>query len=314
MRPSQGAAAIVDVTPENLGDLIAQSNTVPLLLDFWADWCEPCQALMPIVERLADAYQGRFILGKVNADDQPFIARQLGVRSLPTLKLIKEGQLVGELLGAQTEQAIRTFLDPHVAAPEASADSEGDALEAQVERARRMKAYPLALQALDEAIQKNPKHYLYQKLLAFVLIDQGDLDGAAHVVENLPEEDPHRLSAAAKLQFARQVTVAHPIDELLDQLEQAQARFDHLFADHAPESDVERCKNEIADLLYTLGVLSVMSDDYSTAFDYFIRILSEFPNFRDGVGKASLLSLFDILGRDDVLSKQYRRKMFTLLH
>ena len=89
--------------------LIEESSRRPVLVDFWADWCEPCKTLMPLLEKLAEEYQGQFLLAKVNADEQQGIAQQLGVRSLPTVMLIKDGQPVDGFVGAQPESQIRVF-------------------------------------------------------------------------------------------------------------------------------------------------------------------------------------------------------------
>ena len=97
--------------------LIDESFNRPVLVDFWADWCEPCKQLMPLLERLADEYAGAFLLAKINADEQQGIAGQLGVRSLPTVMLFKDGQPIDGFTGAQSETAIRELLQKHLPSP-----------------------------------------------------------------------------------------------------------------------------------------------------------------------------------------------------
>ncbi len=295
---------IVDITMENINDVLSLSATTPVLMDFWADWCEPCKALMPIVEKLANDYKGAFVLAKVNADEHPMIAQQLGVRGLPTLRLLKQGQFVEELTGAQTEEAVKSMLDKHVEAPEADDDSENDALIKQIKRARRLGAYPEALAALKEAIEKNPKHYEYQKWLAYILIDQKDFDGAETVVENLPSGEAARTAAAARLQFAR-ISEALPSKEALaSQLTQLRG---------ADEKKGEN-SDEIAELIYNLGVQEVIAEAYSTALDHFMDLAARYSSYRDELGRKSLLLVFDLLGPNEPLAKQYRRKLFAMLH
>lgn len=106
---------VVDVTMENAQSiLIEASHERPVLIDFWADWCEPCKSLAPLLETIAQEYQGRFLLAKVNADELGPIAGQLGVRSLPTLILMQAGQPVDGLVGAQSAQTIKAMLDKYI--------------------------------------------------------------------------------------------------------------------------------------------------------------------------------------------------------
>ncbi len=106
---------IVDVTRENFAQLMEISFDVPVLMDFWASWCQPCVALMPVLARLAEEYEGKFLLAKLNTEEQQEIAAQFGIRSIPTVKLFRDGQPVDEFMGALPEQAVRQFLDQHVA-------------------------------------------------------------------------------------------------------------------------------------------------------------------------------------------------------
>jgi putative thioredoxin len=120
---------IVEVTRDNYEQLMQTSFEVPVLMDFWADWCQPCHALMPVLARLADEYQGKFVLAKLNTEQEQEIASAFGIRSIPTCKLFIDGQPVDEFMGALPEQTVRQFLDKHIARePNPAISKAGDLL------------------------------------------------------------------------------------------------------------------------------------------------------------------------------------------
>ena len=109
---------IFEATLENFQEKVMQASMeTPVLVDVWADWCEPCKQLMPHLEKLATEYKGAFLLAKVNADEQQELSGHLGVRSLPTVILVKGGQAVDGFNGALPEGEIRKVLEKHVEAP-----------------------------------------------------------------------------------------------------------------------------------------------------------------------------------------------------
>ncbi|MGE4240283.1 thioredoxin [Ramlibacter sp.] len=115
---------MIDVTIENFeSEVIADSANIPVLVDFWAPWCGPCKALGPILEKLETAYGGAFKLVKINSDDEQQIAQAFGIRSIPTVILLKDGQPVDGFMGALPEGKVREFLDKHVVAKVAEEDA-----------------------------------------------------------------------------------------------------------------------------------------------------------------------------------------------
>ena len=116
--------------------VIEASATQPVLVDFWAPWCGPCRTLMPMLERIADDYAGRFTLAKVNTDEEQRIAGHYGIRSIPTVMLFHGGQVVEQFVGVQPEQAIRALLDKYLVPAEAKAETPGlaDVASAQIDQ------------------------------------------------------------------------------------------------------------------------------------------------------------------------------------
>ena len=122
---------IVDLTLDNVQEIINKSHKQLVVVDFWADWCEPCKKLMPIMEKLAQQYADQLILAKVNADEHQMLAAQFGVRSLPTVMFIKEGQPIDGFSGAQTEAQVRALLQKHLPDPWESSVQQAKTLQEQ---------------------------------------------------------------------------------------------------------------------------------------------------------------------------------------
>ncbi|MBC5763586.1 thioredoxin [Ramlibacter albus] len=116
---------MIDVTLENFeSEVIAASMTQPVLVDFWAEWCGPCKAIGPILEKLEGAYGGAFKLAKINSDEEQQLSAAFGIRSIPTVILMKNGQPVDGFMGALPEGKVREFLDKHVQAQEGEPEEE----------------------------------------------------------------------------------------------------------------------------------------------------------------------------------------------
>lgn len=279
---------IIDVTRENYAQLMQASFEVPVLLDFWASWCQPCQALTPVLVRLAEEYQGKFVLGKLNTEEQQEIAAQFGIRSIPTVKLFRDGQPVDEFMGALPERSVREFLDRHL-------PRESDALVAQARNHLLAGDPEQAIAMLQKALDADPDNPRITVALAESQASSGDVTAAEATLGGLPPEVRDQAEVAAlrnRLYFAAQVSDAPNAAEL-------EARIADNAADH--------------EALLQLAFRKAIDADYESAMELLLRLMQSDRTFGDDAGRRGLLKIFEVLG-DDPLVSRYRSRMASLLY
>ncbi|MBZ0334816.1 thioredoxin [Marinobacter sp. AL4B] len=284
------SAYIFDATMDNFPQEVMEASAkTPILVDVWADWCAPCKQLMPILEKLADEYQGNFLLAKVNADEQQELTSSLGVRSLPTVILVKDGQAVDGFNGAQPESEIRKVLEKHVELPAEDPYEKAHALWETGD-------LDGALAILTEMNQKDPENLDVLIDLAQLKAEQGDLETAEQVLDSLPPEE--KLQTKAK-QLAARIKFLKQSSELpaLEGLEQA--------LDVNPKDP---------EALHQLALHKVLQEENAEAMDLLIRLMQADSTYKDGVAKSTLVELFEKLGNNNADVRTYRRKLYTLMH
>jgi putative thioredoxin len=244
--------------------------------------------LMPVLARLADEYQGKFLLAKLNTEEEQEIAAQFGIRGIPNCKLFRDGRVIDEFTGALPEQAVRQFLDQHV-----PRDSD-----AQVARALDCLAAgdtDAVVSLLTAARESDPDNPRVTLALARAQAASGDIAAAEASLDSLPaaeQDQPEAVALRSQLFFAGQVADAPGAAEL-------EAR---LAADPA---DLEA--------LHQLALRRVVEQDYDSAMELLLQLMQKDRNFGEDAGRQGLLQVFELLG-DDARVSQYRRRMASLLH
>ncbi|HUW98131.1 MAG TPA: thioredoxin [Acidiferrobacter sp.] len=281
---------ISDVTEAHFdSEVITRSRQVPVLVDFWAAWCGPCKSLMPLLAKLAEEYQGRFFLAKVNSDEQQALAARFGVRNLPTVKLFKDGVEVAEFVGAQPEKTIRALLNQHIANPsdnllQSALDQEAAGQTDQ------------ALMRLRELHASEPANDRVTIHLGRLLLEQGLADEGERILAAIPagaQNDPSLAPLLAHLEFVRIAAAAPPLSTL-----------EHTVATHPDDMQAR----------LGLGARYLLKGYYAPALEQWLTIVQTDRKFGDDAGRRALLSAFALLGSKDELVRQYRQLLATALH
>jgi len=280
---------IVDISYENAQQyLIDESMTRPVLVDFWADWCAPCKALMPLLEKLANEYAGDFLLAKLNADQLGDIAAQFGVRSLPTVVVMKNGQPVDAFQGALPESEIRSFLDKHLPKPwERKITAAQEKLTAgDTEGAQEI---------LREAYTESSRQGEVALLLAQTHLQLRNLSEARVVLDAvmLKDRDTFYEQLVAQLELMEESSKTPAIRELEEKL----------------GSDPDNLE-----LAYELAVQFSQNNHEREALELLYGILQKDRNFRDGGAKKVYLDILATLGKGNPLAVEFQRKIYTLLY
>ncbi len=280
---------IVNIDATNAAALlIDESHQRPVVVDFWADWCAPCKVLMPLLEKIATEYQGAFLLAKVNADQQPGIAQQLGVRNLPTVMVIQGGQPVDGFAGAQPESVVRRMLEKYLPKPWDGLLKRG--LEAMAQGDFNAALTPLR-QAWTESKQRYDITLAYvQALLECQRLEEAEalLDGVKTADRDVDYEQLRALLAA------RQAASVSPEIKALEQRLGANT-------------------GDLA-LQYQLAEAYAEAGRARDAMAHLIDILRQDRDHAGGATKRKLLEMIASLGKGDPLAVEYQRKLYSLLY
>ena len=272
-------------------DVIQASLTTPVLVDFWAAWCAPCKSLGPILEKVVASFNGALKLAKVDTEAQQQLAAAFGIRSLPTVVLVKDGQMIDGFMGALPETAVREFLQRHniVANPAEEVDAEK-----QTAIATPAETPEQAIARLQQAIAATPDRAELKLDLAQAYLRAGLADAAVTELDNLP---PNLAEDAKAKRLRNQIDFARALDQAPD-IDTLRARLAKDPNDHAARD--------------LLGVRLVMEGDAAAGLEEFLYILKTQRGWNGGAAKKRLVAAFDVLDDAELIST-YRRKMASLL-
>ncbi|MCH4872074.1 thioredoxin [Pseudomonas sp. TMW22091] len=281
-----------DVTSADFDKQVVQASfDQPVLVDFWAEWCAPCKVMLPILEQIAEDYQGELLLAKVNCDVEQDIVGRIGIQTLPTVVLFKDGKVVDGFQDAQPESAIRTMLAPHVVMPEPVEEDPMVQAEALFAESRFADAETALKSILTEDNTNAKALILYGRCLA----ERGELTEAQGVLDAVKSDEHKAELAGAKAQvtFLRQAADLPDVADLKARIAQN------------PQDD---------EAAYQLAIQQLARQQYEAALDGLLKLFTRNRSYNEGLPHKTLLQVFDLLGNDHPLVTTYRRKLFAALY
>ena len=291
-KPAAGDLIRDTTTASFTADVIQESRNQPVLVDFWAPWCGPCKQLTPALEQAVRAAGGRVKLVKMNIDDHPAIAGQLGIQSIPAVIAFKDGQPVDGFMGAVPETKIREFID------KVTADSRGEEIAEALQAAAEARAagdVQGAVQIYSAVLEHEPDNVDAIAALADLLFEAGQKERAEEMLSRAPAdkaEAPAIAAVRARMKLAEQVAGLGNPAELAARLERDpkdhQARFD-------------------------LAMIQNAQGDRGAAADSLLAIVRADRTWKDDGARAQLLQFFEAWGPADEATLAARRRLSSLL-
>jgi putative thioredoxin len=275
-----------------MADVIEASRETPVIVDFWAPWCGPCRTLQPMIEKAVRNAQGKVRLVKINIDENPGVAGQLGVKSIPAVYAFDQGRPIDGFMGAIPESQIKLFID-RLAGADMTAEIEP--LLAQAAESLKLNDIGGAAQGYTAVLQLDPENVKAIAGMARVALTAGDPEQAEQILSHTPEgkeNDPEILGVRAALELAGKAANAGDNDELKSKVDANptdwQARFDY------------------AEALSARG-------DLEAASDQLLTIIAKNREWNEGAARTQLLKIFEAAGPMSDVTKQGRRKLSAIL-
>ncbi|MFV1957769.1 MAG: thioredoxin [Planctomycetota bacterium] len=278
---------VIQVTDRDFEQAVLErSRQVPVLVDFWASWCGPCQVLGPTLEKLAEEYEGAFLVAKVDTDENPTLATAFQIRSIPTVHLVVDGKVVDGFMGALPENEVRAFLDPHV--KRADKEASGGGLEAAQERLEAGDASAAAA-LIDATLAQDAENTLAHLLRARAALALGDETVAAEHLDRIGEE-ASEYREAVRLRGALGFRKACGDGE---------ATWRKRLAEEPEDPDA----------LYGLGCCLALQGRHEEALDLFLGMVKRDKHWHDDAARKAMITVFGLLGSGSDLATHYRKQL-----
>jgi putative thioredoxin len=266
-------------THDFIADVIERSYKIPVLVDFWAEWCAPCRVLGPILEHLAETHRDQLAFVKLNTEDHPDIAAKYGVQGIPTVKLFVDGEIAAEFIGALPEEVIEQWLQKALPSKYQKQIKQAQQLlsEGNVRKAQKV---------LQDVLKAEPENQQATVLLARTYI-YSDYQKALELVKNISEGSDYGDIAEAIRTFGT----------LLQLREQPET---------LPESAVKK--------QYLAAIEHLHSEHFEKALEEFIAVIRRDRDYHDDGARKACIAIFTFLGENHEITKKYRRDLSSALY
>ena len=277
----------VNINPDTFQtEVVEASQTQPVLLLFWADQVPPSVQTKQVVEDLVGQFQGKVKLALSDVSQDQTLAQHLRVQGLPSLRIVHQGKIVEQVDGPVDEAQLRPLLD-------ALTQSPADMLKAQLDQIIASQDWDTAVSLLQQAVNEEPNNMAFRVEMADVLVRKGDLDDARTVLASIPEDTEERDRPQNRLEFVEEAAGFDDIATLTDKVA-------------ADENDLEA--------KYQLSVQLLVVGETEAGLEAAMDILRTDREFRDDIGRLTMIRAFSMLGKGHELAGKYRRKMFNFMH